>query len=92
MNINSLKLKKYKNYKELCGILNEDIKTGKSKQLQLKDWERYFTWEKEGPKICHYKIYDKPKEKIDGRKVGNTGKSEGSRGNNVAEYRGNIEN
>jgi hypothetical protein len=91
MNINSLKLKKYKNYKELCGILDEDIKTGKSKQLQLKDWERYFTWEKEGHKFIVTEIYDKPKEKIDGRKVGNTGKSEGSRGNNVAEYIGNIE-
>lgn len=91
MNINNLELKKYKNYKELCIVLKEKIKTGKSKQLQLKDWERYFNWEKGGYGYIITEIYEKPKPKVDGRKVGNTGKSEGSRGNNKAEYIQNIE-
>lgn len=86
MNINNLELKKYKNYKELCETLNEDIKTGKSKQLQLKNWERYFTWNKDGYGFIVTEIYSTPKKKIDGR-----GKSVGSRGNNKAEYIENIE-
>ena len=60
-----------KNYKELCGLLNEQIKTGKSKQLQLKDWERYFNYEKEGNKYIINKIFDEVKEKIDMRKSEN---------------------
>lgn len=79
-----------KNYKDLCNVLEEKIKTGKSKQLQQEDWRRYFTWEKKGHKFIIDKIYSKPLPKIDNRK-GNSGKSEGSRGNNVAEYIQNVE-
>ena len=32
----------FKNYKKLCEYLEEQVRTGKSKQLQLKDWNRYF--------------------------------------------------
>lgn len=91
MNINNLELKKYKNYKELCNVLEEKIKNGKSKRLQLKEWERYFTYKKDGYGYIVTEIYSTPKEKVDGRKIGNTGKSEGSRGNNKAEYIKNIE-
>ena len=52
INTNALKTNQiFKNYKELCEYLDEPIKTGKSKQLQLKDWERYFSYEKEGQKF-----------------------------------------
>ena len=37
-----------KNYKELCLLLNEPIKGGDSKKAQLKDWERYFKYHKDG--------------------------------------------
>ena len=68
MKLENLELKTYKNYKELCGILEEPIKGGKSKQLQMKDFERYFKYHKEGNKIIIDDIYSKEKEKIDMRK------------------------
>ncbi|PJI09957.1 MULTISPECIES: hypothetical protein [Clostridium] len=68
MNINNLELnKKYKNYKILCDVLKEKIKTGKSKQLQFKEWERYFTYHKDGNAFIIDEIYINPKEKIDNR-------------------------
>lgn len=60
-----------KNYKELCIILNQLPTTGKSKQLQLKDFQRYFEWEKSGQKFIITDIYDTPLEKEDMRKKGN---------------------
>lgn len=39
---------KVKNYKALCELLEEEIKEGNSKKAQLKQWEQYFTWHKEG--------------------------------------------
>ena len=60
-----------KNYKELCAILNEEAKTGKAKQLQLKDWKRYFDWEKDGQKFIIVDIYDTPLPKEDLRRKGN---------------------
>ena len=68
MNIENLELKTYKNYKELCRILEEPIKGGKSKQLQMKDFERYFEFHKEGNKIVIDNIFSEEKEKIDMRK------------------------
>lgn len=64
----------FKNYKELCNALDEPIKTGKSKQLQLKDWERYFSYEKDGNKFIITEIFDTPLEKIDKRTEGNRSK------------------
>lgn len=61
-----------KNYKELCGLLNEPVKTGKSKQLQLKDWERYFEYMKDGQKFIIKSIFDVPLDKEDERKEANT--------------------
>lgn len=82
-------------YKELCGILNLKEKgRGKSRTLQLKDWKRYFNFYKPSPKGQKFivtEIYNKPKEKIDGRKTGGTGLSKGSRANNTAKYIENIE-
>lgn len=53
----------FKNYKQLCKYLEEQVKTGKSKQLQLKDWNRYFTWHNEGNKFVIDKVFDEPIQK-----------------------------
>lgn len=60
-----------KNYNKLCTILNEEAKTGKAKQLQLKNWKRYFDWEKDGQKFIIVDIYDTPLPKEDLRRKGN---------------------
>lgn len=64
MNIENLELKTYKNYKELCNTLNLKVVSGKSKQLQLIELERYCEYHKEGQKIIIDKVYKKPKEKM----------------------------
>lgn len=56
-----------KNYKEMCEILEEDICEGNSKKAQLKEWTRYFAWEKKGQKFIILDIYDEPLPKDDGR-------------------------
>lgn len=66
-----------KNYKEMCNLLGEESKGGKSKQLQLSDWQRYFDYDKRGNSFVVTEIYNIPLEKEDNR-----GKSEGSRDNN----------
>lgn len=71
----------FKNYKKICELLDEETKTGKSKQLQLKDWARYFKYSKDGIKFIVNEIYLEPKVKINNRK-GNSGTSDGSRNNN----------
>lgn len=60
-----------KNYKELCSLLNEKQKTGESKQIQLSNWQCYFSYTKKGHKFIIGEIFDIPKEKIDGRSQGN---------------------
>lgn len=56
-----------KNYKEMCKILKEEICGGDSKKAQLKEWTRYFSWEKKGQKFIILDIYDTPLSKEDGR-------------------------
>lgn len=56
-----------KNYKELCEILGEKLKVGKSKQLQLKKFDRYFEYTREGNKYIITKIYDKKLQKEETR-------------------------
>lgn len=68
MDLGNLELKMYKNYKELCSVLNETVKGGKSKILQLADWERYFKYEKNGNKYLITNIYKEPLPKIDERR------------------------
>lgn len=60
-----------KNYKELCALLGEEVKTGKSKQLQIDNMKRFFEWEKAGQKFIITDIYDTPLPKVDGRSSGN---------------------
>lgn len=56
-----------KNYKEMCETLGEEICEGNSKKAQLKEWARYFAWEKKGQKFIILDIYDEPLPKDDGR-------------------------
>ena len=65
LDTNTLKTKQiFKNYKELCAFLGEEPKTANSKKAQLKEWERYFSFIKEGQKIIITEIFDVPKEKV----------------------------
>lgn len=64
----------FKNYKELCGALEIPTKVGKAKQLQMKDFERYFKYHKEGHKIVIDEIYSKELKKVDKRTKGNNTK------------------
>lgn len=58
----------FKNYKELCLFLGEEVLEGNSKKAQLKEWGRYFLWEKKGQKFIILEVYDEPLSKEDGRK------------------------
>lgn len=60
-----------KNYKELCALLKQEVKGGKSKILQLEDFKRYFDYEKSGQKFIITDIFDVPLSKEDKRKLGN---------------------
>ena len=57
----------FKNYKELCAFFDEKPTTGCSKQAQFKEWERYFSYRKEGNKFVITEVFDTPKEKVDNR-------------------------
>lgn len=65
MNYNTLKEEQiFSNYKSLCEYLGEPIKTGSSKEAQLKEWQRFFNYEKKGHKFIIIEIYDVPREKV----------------------------
>lgn len=62
-----------KNYRTLCELLGVKPVTGKQKKLQLKEFSRYFEYEKikGSQRIIIVEIYEQPKEKTDSRKNGN---------------------
>lgn len=62
-----------KNYIELCKLLGENQLKGDSKKYQLKNWQRFFSFEKIKGKqsFLILDIYDEPLEKTDERKKGN---------------------
>lgn len=49
-----------KGYRQLCELLDEQPTTGCSKTAQLKEWRRYFDWEKRGHKFIITDIYQEP--------------------------------
>lgn len=61
----------YKNYKLLCETLGEPIKAGNMKIAQIKEWERFFKFTKQGHKFIIEEVYDKPLIKQDLRSLGN---------------------
>lgn len=59
------------NYSKLCELLHEPMfQGGNQKKTQLKDFERYFSYEKIGHKFIITDIYDEPLEKEDKRNKG----------------------
>lgn len=66
---NKLELKSYK-YRELCGLLGENVidsKNSHGKKSQLKRWQRFFEFVKKGHSIIITKIYDTPIIKAENR-------------------------
>ena len=57
-----------KNYKELCSLVEEEIKDGNSKKAQMKEFERYFKYHKEGHKFVIDEVFDTPLPIEDSRK------------------------
>ena len=57
----------FNNYTELCNYLNLPILGGKSKQLQLKKLEQYFSWTREGKKYIITEIYSTPHSIVESR-------------------------
>lgn len=57
----------FKFYPYLCEFLEEPVKTGKAKTLQLKDFERYFAFFKDGRSYIICQVFDEPLEKEDNR-------------------------
>lgn len=77
INYNLLQVgQQFKNYKAVCEYIGDVQKTGKGKQLQVKEWERHFKWinpidSKTGKKTHKFvitQVYTEPLEKIDKRK------------------------
>ena len=56
-----------KNYKKMCELLGEAIKTSNAKTAQENEWKRYFDWEKEGQNYRITIIHKEPLPKTDGR-------------------------
>ncbi len=63
-----------KNYKELCKILNVEPTNGKGRKYHVREFERYCTYHKEGQKFVVDEVFDKPRDKIDGRSIGKNNK------------------
>lgn len=78
-----------KNYKEMCNILNENYysASGKVKSNQLEQWQRYFSYEKNGHKFIIKTIYSEPLPDISKIRVLYTGIIELL----IMEYLNNIE-
>lgn len=55
------------NYRRLCDLLEEPIKDGNSKNAQLKEWERFFSYEKQGNAFLITEIFETVKPTSDGR-------------------------
>ena len=63
MNVKNLKKGMIvKNYKELCKILEVEVKNGGNlKKSQLDEFKKYFEWEKNGHSFIVTKVYKKPR-------------------------------
>jgi hypothetical protein len=63
MNIKNLKTGMVvKNYKELCKLLGEKVKTGNAKYRQIEEFKRYFEWEKDKYAFIITKVYKRIRE------------------------------
>lgn len=57
----------YKSYRQLCDALGAKIEAGNSKKAQLREWECYFLYRKQGNKFIIDEIYDVPLDKEETR-------------------------
>ena len=64
----------FKNWKALCEVLEVEPKSCSYRAKQEKEFRCYFNWIKEGRKIIITEVYEEPKEKEDGRRIGNASK------------------
>lgn len=72
MNIDNLREGQViKNYKELCSILGEKVKDGKSKRIQLEKLSEAIEYHKEGNKFVIDRIIKNEVDMMDKRKLGN---------------------
>lgn len=72
INIDNLEVGKvYKSYRQLCQVLGVKIKSGDSKVAQIKEFERHFSFSRDGNKITVNEIYSEPLDKIDLRYLNN---------------------
>lgn len=55
------------NYRRLCDLLEEPIKNGNSKIAQVREWERFFSYEKQGNAFIITGIFETAKTASDGR-------------------------
>ena len=60
-----------RNYNVLCELLDENVKGGKTKVVQHKQFESHFKFEKMGHKYKILEIYNEPLKVIDNRDTGN---------------------
>ena len=75
MKIENLKVGQViKSYRELCKLLEIKISAGSSKKAQIKEFNRFVKYHKEGNKFVIDEIYDEAKDKIDGRSISNKNK------------------
>lgn len=58
-----------KNYKDMCTLLGCEVCVGKSKILQIKNWQRYFNFKKAGYKFIITGVYDTPLPSMDARRI-----------------------
>ena len=55
------------NYRKLCELLGEPSEAGNSKKAQLRKWEQYFAYRREGNAYIITEVYPAPKASDDGR-------------------------
>lgn len=51
-----------KNYKEMCTLLHQSPTSGEARQNQIKNWERFFSYNKIGQKYIVTEVFDEPIE------------------------------
>lgn len=69
--VNNLQVNQiYENYIKMCEVLEEPIKSGRSRTSQIENWARYFKWERIGNKYKILEIYDIVLPQIFTRKKG----------------------
>ena len=75
-----LEQKEYKNWNEICEVMNWKNTRGKYKKIREKELSSICKWHKEGNKIIIDNIYNTPKEIVDNRK------DNGNKGHATSKY------